>query len=69
MLVAALFALRLLHAQARMVRAAVEDALQGLKSVLPAVMADRRGRSLMRAVPCVAKAVAGGRSGRGHHCG
>lgn len=44
-----------------MVKGAVEDALQGLKNQLPSVMADRRCRSLMRAVPAVAKAVAGWR--------
>ena len=45
--------------EARVVRAAAEAALRSLKAQLPGVMADRRERSAMRAVPCVAKALAG----------
>lgn len=44
--------------QARMLRGAVEAALQHLKQQCPAVVASRRERSLMRALPALARAVA-----------
>jgi hypothetical protein len=47
------------YPQVRIVKAALEAALEDLKSVCPAVMASRRDRSMMRAVPAVAHAMAG----------
>lgn len=49
------------HMQARLVRAALEGALQHLKAQCPAVVSSRRERSLGRALPLLSKALAGGR--------
>lgn len=46
--------------ETRTVRAALEGALRELRAQCPGVMAGRRERSVMRAVPKVAAAVAGG---------
>lgn len=49
--------------QARLVRAALEGALQQLKAQCPSVISSRRERSLGRALPLLGKALAGGWGG------
>lgn len=48
-----------INPQARLVRSALEGALQNLKVQCPAVVCSRRERSLERALPLLSKALAG----------